>query len=221
MFYNFIYFKMWKSFELRGYKKKFGVISKLLKPERLFKFNEVSEFLKFQNYGIFPNPNVQNIVTCWVCHATNNFTWVSDLTNHYWAFTLTHCTIIITCSITITASTISRPILDCFLRRLFHDCLLRRLFPDLYLRPLLRNEPFVVTVETPVITTIPRLLLPSNGLFYHFHGSNPSGFQTRDIRGILLSVLTSHLLQLHPATSCFTLTGYWLITDFLCRAVLL
>jgi hypothetical protein len=116
---------------------------------------------------------LMHIVACWVCHATNNFTWVSDLANLYWTFTLTHHTIIITCSITITASIISRPILDCFQRWPSEDCVLWRLFPDCvfgcnpfsYLRPLLRIEPSVLTVETPVRTTIPRLLLPSNGLF--------------------------------------------------------
>jgi hypothetical protein len=40
-----------------------------------------------------------------------------------------------------------------------------RLCPFLYLRPLLRSKRFVVTVETSIRITIPRLLLPSNGLF--------------------------------------------------------
>jgi hypothetical protein len=44
------------------------------------------------------DPN--NNVTCWVCHATNNLTWVSDLAYFYWTLTLTHLTIIITWSIT-------------------------------------------------------------------------------------------------------------------------
>ena len=42
---------------------------------------------------------------------------------------LAHVTIIITCSITITASTVSRPILDCFRRRRpSEDCLLAVFF---------------------------------------------------------------------------------------------
>jgi hypothetical protein len=41
-----------------------------------------------------------NTVTGWVYHATNNFMWVSDLANLYWTLTLTHLTIITTCSIT-------------------------------------------------------------------------------------------------------------------------
>jgi hypothetical protein len=77
---------------------------------------------------------VKNIVTCWVCHATNNFTWVSDLANLYWTFALTHRTIITVCSITITASTISWPILDCFQRRPFEDRLQRGLSQDCLLR---------------------------------------------------------------------------------------
>jgi hypothetical protein len=39
------------------------------------------------------------VVTYCVFHATNNFTWVSDLVNLYWTLTLTHLTIIITCNI--------------------------------------------------------------------------------------------------------------------------
>jgi hypothetical protein len=28
------------------------------------------------------------VVTCWVCHVTNNFMWVSDSANLYWTLTL-------------------------------------------------------------------------------------------------------------------------------------
>jgi hypothetical protein len=41
-----------------------------------------------------------HIFTCWVCHATINFTWMSHLAKLYWMLTLTHLTIIITSSIT-------------------------------------------------------------------------------------------------------------------------
>jgi hypothetical protein len=72
-----------------------------------------------------------NIVTCWVCHATNNFTWVSDLANLYWTLALIHLTITVTCSITTTASTSMRHLncpwpwldLSCLQRRLSQDCL--------------------------------------------------------------------------------------------------
>jgi hypothetical protein len=85
----------------------------------------------------------------------------------------------------------SRPWLDpnCLRWRLFPDCVLRRLFPDwlfeciifLYQLPLLRIEPSVVTVKTSVRITIPRLLLLMQRSVLAFHGSRPSGYQTRDI----------------------------------------
>jgi hypothetical protein len=112
---------------------------------------------------------VYNIVTCWVCHMTNNFTWVLDIANLYWTLTLTHLTIIIASNITwllaqyFNASSqlslaVAGPQLSsaaAMPRLSFSQCI-----TFLYLWPLLRVEPSVVTVETPVRITIPQLLLP-------------------------------------------------------------
>jgi hypothetical protein len=80
---------------------------------------------RFNNFYVYEAPRA-DIVTCWVCHATNKFT-LSECSESLLRFacTLMHFTIV-TCDGDLQNHLASGPILWC----VDYDCLQRRSFQD-------------------------------------------------------------------------------------------